>query len=204
VTAAALKENGKLSGTFNFDGSTPSATVVDSNGDNAFKMYSSSNDAYVTLAKTGDEYKNMVFETDLMIEAGADTWRSDMTMVQIYGQYGGTNSYWGLGTMNLRCERVKDSAGTIVDRKYYIACDSKNSDGGALKYEIAADSWHTLRVERKDLTVSGEVNVYIDGVLVHTFTSTATTTAITGMKIQTMNSGAKTVYFDNMYFGAAE
>ena len=205
VTATALKENGKLSGTFNFDGSkAPSATVVDSNGDNAFKMYSSSNDAYVILAKTGDEYKNMVFETDLMIEAGADTWRSDMTMVQIYGQYGGTNSYWGLGTINLRCERVKDSAGNIADRKYYIACDSKNSDGGALKYEIAADSWHTLRVERKDLTASSEVNVYIDGILVHTFTSTATTTAITGMKIQTMNSGAKTVYFDNMYFGAAK
>ena len=68
-----------------------------------------------------------------------------------------------------------------------------------------ADEWHTLTIEREDISKTSNINVYLDGELVLTWSSSRTTTALSHMKIAAKDKTEKvTIHFDNVYFGSAK
>ena len=201
-TATGLKEAGTLSGDVNFDStSKPAVNVTEVNGDNALTLTSKSSSKYVGVAIMENSGNKIVFQTDFYIDGASDSWGTNGTIAEIYAQINGTTNNFSFGSFAFYSERIKDDAGTIIGHKYFLHTDSVADS----KFEISADEWHTLTLEREDIKHTSNLNAYLDGELILTFSRTQTTTALSHMKIATKaNTDKVTIHFDNIYFGSVE
>ena len=178
-----------------------SLSVTEFEGDNALTFSSQSSGLYAIIDIMDLSGNKIVFETDFYIDGSSDAWNTNGEILGMYAVTGDATTFWGFGDIRISSERIKDDAGTTIGHKYFIY----TTNGGTFKYEISGDKWYTLCLEREDISVSGSnVNIYLNGEKIYTFTHSGTTSALSGMKLVAKDkSQAVKIHFDNTYFGSA-
>ena len=197
-----LKEGGALIGDVNFDSTTkPAVNVTEVDGNKALTLTSQSSSKYVGVAIMDKSNNKMVFQTDFYIDSASDSWGTNGVIAEIYSLINGSTNNFCLGSYAIYSERIKNDAGTTIGHNYFLHTDSVADS----KVAITADEWHTLTIEREDISKTSNINVYLDGELVLTWSASKTTTALSHMKIATKDKTEKvTIHFDNVYFGSAK